>query len=109
MSEVTREQALAHFGVKGMKWGVRNAARNVATAKTQRQIGLHEKLRDQKGVAAKIVGAPDKYTWGGNGRFEAFHNKRIDQLKNSQQRIDNGELVARTLLFGPQYTKPKKK
>jgi hypothetical protein len=24
VSEITREQALAHFGVKGMKWGVRN-------------------------------------------------------------------------------------
>lgn len=24
MTQLTREQALAHFGVKGMRWGVRN-------------------------------------------------------------------------------------
>ncbi len=24
MTQLTREQALAHFGVKGMRWGIRN-------------------------------------------------------------------------------------
>jgi hypothetical protein len=108
MSEITREDALAHFGVRGMKWGVRKAAQNRATKMTQRQINIHQNAIDRKGLAVRALTAPDKYTWGGNGRFEAFHNKRISQLQNSQARIDSGEMVARTLLFGPQYSKPKK-
>jgi len=50
-------------------------------------------------------GMLDKYTWGGGGRFEGYHNTKISELKKSQDRIDRGELVARTIIFGPRYSK----
>jgi hypothetical protein len=83
-----------------MKWGVRKAA----TARTNSQIKVHQNARDGKGLAGKLALA-DKHTWGGNGRFEAYHNKRISELERSNERIANGELAVRTLIFGPQYSR----
>ena len=43
MTKPTRDEALAHFGVKGMKWGVRNepvaGSRVGANAKTRTTTG----------------------------------------------------------------------
>lgn len=105
MTDISREEALAHFGVKGMKWGVRKAAtamkpQNIATRKTEKRIKAHTKALTGKGITGKLALA-DKYTWGGNGRFEGYHNKKISQLERSVERIENGELIARTILFGP--------
>ena len=95
---------LMHFGKKGMRWGVRNASQNLARARTAKQIKLHEDARDSKGLTGAIA-MLDKYTWGGGGRFEGYHNTKISELKKSQDRIDRGELVARTIIFGPRYSK----
>jgi hypothetical protein len=95
---------LEHHGVKGMRWGVRKAAQSVATAHTRKRITVHKNALAGKGLvgaAAKL----DKVTWGRNGKFQAYHNKKISELERSQERIANGELVAKTLLFGPQYSK----
>jgi hypothetical protein len=103
------EAFLAHYGKKGMRWGVRSAATSLASKSTERRIQQHKNARDNKGLTGKLALA-DKYTWGGNGRHERYQNKSIAQLERSKERISNGELVAKTLLFGPQYTKaPKKK
>lgn len=101
------EEFLAHFGVKGMKWGVRRSATELAGRMTDRRIELHEKARDGKGVIGKVAKA-DAVTWGRNGRFEGYHNDSIAALKRSREQIDNGKLVVATLLSGPQYT-PKAK
>jgi hypothetical protein len=117
MTDILREDALEHFGVKGMHWGVRknsqtggssgpSKAQKFATNRTEKAIRLHEKARDNKGVIGKVA-LIDKYTWGGNGRFEKLQNKRISQLENSVELISNGKHVASTILFGPQYTKDK--
>jgi hypothetical protein len=125
MNDISREDALAHFGVKGMRWGVRKAngqssgkstprrtpirdfARNVALDETRTAISGHEKARDGVGLIGAVAKI-DKRLWGGNGRFEAYQNNRISELKRSEERIKKGELVVTTLLFGPQYT-PKKR
>jgi len=105
---------LVHHGVKGMKWGVRRdrsspgvvtrGARRLATASTQKAINQHTRALNNKGLIGKAA-LVDKHTWGRSGRFEAYHNKRISELHRSQQRIAKGHLTARTLIFGPQYSK----
>lgn len=114
-----RELALEHFGVKGMKWGQRKAepsafgrtTRKTATFQTDRAITAHKQALSGRGVTGKLAKL-DKHTWGGNGRFEGYHNKKIAQLERSKERISQGELVTRTILFGPVYSKlpkePKK-
>lgn len=46
MSEITRESALAHFGVKGMKWGVR---RDIQRMKTTRSAAKEARAGVQGG------------------------------------------------------------
>lgn len=110
---LTPEEFLEHFGVKGMKWGVRKKSdpsvrqqfrRARAANVTDAQIQRHEKVKAGKGVLGK-AGMIDKYTWGRNGRFEGYHDKRIAELERSKERISQGELVARTLILGPQYSR----
>lgn len=109
---------LQHHGVKGMRWGVRSRSsggggvlRTQAARRTQRQINIHTAFRDQKGrtpahtAVIKGLSVVDKNTWGRNGRWEGYHNKKISQLERSQQRISQGELIARTLIAGPKYSK----
>lgn len=99
---------LEHHGVKGMRWGVRRA-----TKITDAKIDVHKRLRDHTGADSattallNAITAPDRATWGRGGRFEAFHDKKITELERSKERIANGEMVTRTLIFGAQYTKKK--
>ena len=37
MSKISRDQALAHFGVKGMRWGVRNEEELKGRKKSSKQ------------------------------------------------------------------------
>lgn len=103
MTDIT-DTILMHYGKKGMKWGVRNTAQRMATRSTQRAVKQHQNALSGKGVVGKVA-LLDKYTWGRNGRFEGYHDKKIGQLERSKERIANGELAARTLLFGPVYSK----
>ncbi len=98
------EDTLEHYGTKGMKWGVRKAAIKLATAQADKDIKLHKDARDNKGLIGKAALA-DKYTWGRNGKFEGYHNARIAELERSRERIQNGEMLTRTILFGTKYSK----
>lgn len=106
------EALLEHHGVRGMKWGVRRdrssggggVLRRQATMQTSRAIQLHKNALSNKGVVGKAA-LLDKHTWGKDGKFEGYHNKRIKELERSKERIANGELVARTLIAGPKYSK----
>lgn len=101
---------LVHHGVKGMRWGVRSRSsgggvlQRQASRQTDRAIRLHTNARDNKGIIGKVA-LLDKHTWGRSGRFEGYHNKRIGELERSKERIAQGELVARTLVLGPKYSK----
>lgn len=52
MSDPTREEALAHFGIKGQKWGVRNV--KTSTASAFKSITPGQK---QAAIALTITGA----------------------------------------------------
>lgn len=112
--EMSPQEYLEHYGVKGMKWGVRrdNGSGGIlqkrAARMTMAQIARHESALSGKGIIGKMAKL-DKVTWGGNGRFEKYHNTRISELNNSMDSIVEGKKVARTVMFGPQYTKSSKK
>ena len=68
MSEITREQALAHHGVKGMKWGVRNepgsGVRTSSSPKTpEKKMSLTNKIlaegRGEQVVSGLVKWAPN--------------------------------------------------
>lgn len=109
------DEAMEHFGVPGMKWGVRRespgkirtAARKAAIAITDDEIRQHKEALSGKGLIG-VTAKLDKVTWGRNGRFEGYHNKKISELENSKAQIALGKGTVTTLLFGPQYTRPKK-
>ena len=52
MTQPTREEALAHFGVKGMRWGVRNAPLSVSSDTPKRKISNKKKVAIGAGVLA---------------------------------------------------------
>ena len=51
MTDISREQALAHFGVKGMRWGVRNETTRASTEPKQR-MSTKKKVAISAGVIA---------------------------------------------------------
>lgn len=56
MTQPTREEALAHFGVKGMRWGVRNTPSSTST-KTSTKKRRSTKKKAAIGVSVLAVGA----------------------------------------------------
>ena len=51
MSDISREQALAHFGVKGMRWGVRNETTRSST-EPKNKMSTKKKVAIGVGVVA---------------------------------------------------------
>ena len=126
---VVAEDFLEHYGVKGMRWGVRRSreklsaarasrkkkientnnplrkgARKYATSRTNQMIRTHKNARDGKRFIG-LVAKADKYTWGRNGKFEKYHNSRISELERSNELISKGKKTTRTILWGPQYSR----
>jgi hypothetical protein len=97
---------LEHFGVKGMRWGVRQnkaktglARRHAALIESDaRNIKLRKKIRDRKaGTVLNAITAADRLIMG-KKRFEKFHNMHIKNLQNRQKRVRSGELLIRDRL-----------
>lgn len=54
MSDISREKALAHFGVKGMKWGVRNNGSSGSSAPSRKELrGMNKVARKENRVIKK--------------------------------------------------------
>lgn len=95
------EPELVHYGVKGMKWGVRKAAstREVFGARARLQVKQHE-YSNQKRRVRKAKSATAK------AKQKAKLNKmKIDFLNDPDRvtasRLSTGEKVVATLLAGP--------
>lgn len=92
MSEMTRDEALAHFGVKGMKWGVR------------RQSRLDRVSRVANGTASKLDKARVAYTdvsvasLTRNKGLRGAAASRQRELEGRKQRILKGEATTKDLL-----------
>ena len=54
MTQPTREEALAHFGVKGMRWGVRNASSNTSPSEPKKRMS--NKKKAAIGISILAVG-----------------------------------------------------
>lgn len=66
MSEITREEALAHFGVKGMHWGVRKADPLTREARTDARASRK---------ASKMTGA-------GSGKAKKAAKETVNKKKS---------------------------
>lgn len=100
---VTREEALAHFGVKGMKWGVRNKK---VTADEIQGARMRQRTRLNKYIDAK--GAASDPRASASARKAA--EKRVKDLgrefdtsedRVTAQRLSNGEKATLLILGGP--------
>ncbi len=54
MTQPTREEALAHFGVKGMRWGVRNTTSSTSPSEPKKRMSTKKKVAI--GVSVLAVG-----------------------------------------------------
>lgn len=102
---MSNDLELFHFGVKGMKWGVRRKVDSdglavgkppgkFARAKMKvndRQAKLHESVKTrQSGKILNTLSAPDKILLG-KKRFEKHHDTQISALKAQNDRIKSGK------------------
>lgn len=80
---------LCHYGVKGMKWGVRRTAQQLRTAKNLR---TEKKLRSYKDISRETKTATDAASRivGGSGR-----NKLSKQQKKHVNAMSDAELRAK--------------
>lgn len=117
MSEMSREDALAHFGVKGMKWGVRNEHRSQMRAlnkesrardKAARKDAIETaRARIATGQSRKeLKTAKEQYKRDKNviGSREAKKTLRIAKDKYAQEQetarlAKDGKEIARDLLI----------
>jgi hypothetical protein len=117
MSEMTRDEALAHFGVKGMKWGVRkeNFQRNRALNKASRakdkadrtaavdtaraRVKSGEAKREYKAVKAQAKA--DRINIGSREARKIKREARdkfLDEIELSREARDGKELAERIIL-----------
>ena len=104
---MSNDLELFHFGVKGMKWGVRRKVGSdglavgsppgrFARAKMKSNTQLAKRHEDAKtgnvGKVMKALQAPDKIIMG-KKRFEKYHDTQISLLKSQNERIKSGKLT----------------
>lgn len=107
MPDMSVDEFLAHYGIKGMHWGSRNSASRAEqhVAKTDRKIARtkarieehttsvkniksHIKDANENGVDAELF--KKKYGSGSNALFQAVHGmNRAEALKHHQEDLQN--------------------
>ena len=105
MAVESKDLELFHYGVKGMKWGVRRKvgsdglvegkppgrfARGMMR-RNERQAKLHEAVKTGKGgKVLTALSAPDKIIMG-KKNFEKYHDMHISALRDQNERIRTGK------------------
>lgn len=94
---------LAHFGVKGMRWGVRKAAYRVLGANQRGAAKVFQKSADRKRKAATNLKSNSKQMLGlksksGKALFtKADLNKMISKLEKSANRSSSRANIHKTI------------
>lgn len=100
-------EELQHYGIRGMKWGVRKGSlaerfRGVVADKAQRDERVLTRRVEgrSKGVEEKVASAKDRILSGGKKRMIAKDKERIKQKREIQARAAKGTLKVRDILSG---------
>ena len=97
---------LAHFGTKGMKWGVRRGKRTTGISRSRAAIidrndrdlksfrSIRDALKNGGGTRGeRFTNTVNRMTMG-KKLTEKFYTKRIDAMKSQNARIKSGKLNA---------------
>ena len=109
LDDVFNDSCFAHYGVKGMHWGVRKAIDSIGGAikqrKSMKNVGRMMKSSSTRQTVLKIKGIPKEIgskmrnivktatSSYGNSSIRTFHNDRIKKLNKSYKRHHFNEKV----------------
>lgn len=98
---------LAHYGVKGMKWGVRRSTPGVSRVKgaaldrNQRRTAKFKRVAEGRGTIGDKVYALNRINSGQlivNRGLKGAANKKVADLENQRDRILTGKTTVRDKL-----------
>lgn len=96
MTDISRDAALAHFGVKGMRWGVtKGAAYNIHTRKVGGEVArLNKVVKGKAGKMDKTITALDSPLL----LNKKVAGKRSAKLKAHLDRLESGQAKTSDIL-----------
>lgn len=87
---------LAHYGVRGMKWGKRKGSfkervKGAALDSTQRQLAVSRRAVNGKATTEERIANGYSKLVMGRTNFNRSMHKRIDKLEKREERISTGK------------------
>lgn len=96
VGSMTIEEALAHYGVRGMKWGVRKADPGGLSRFSAAKVQANDRLirSNQRALERRKTSRTARVLYSKDKKL----NKNILKLEKSNERIRNGEKKVRDIL-----------
>lgn len=91
--------SLAHYGVKGMRWGVHNAAPTTAAARDRQVAKLDSKINRKIDAQQVVIGAAYRNHYGAKiykKRLKKDPNFRYDKLSKKDQAAYDRKISSKT-------------
>lgn len=97
LENMSIDEALVHFGTKGMKWGVRKGKktagvgriRGAAIDRNDRDVAMLQKVK--AGEKHKVVSALNRKVVGKQG-YDTLLDNRINELNSQTERFKSGQV-----------------